>query len=366
MMARLVAWGVLLLLGLGGCAGDSQSQAQAKKAAPFSLPQGGGWQVTRGPQEAAPTKVPEVDPAQVTDPDSAQYTILCRTLDDRMHDMTSKKVKALLLKNGLKHGYIVHREKESALYYGLYADRGVAERDLKKIVELTDSGRKPFAQATVTELNPADPPAPKEWDLRNSKGYWSLQIAAFQDHPNRKQAAVEAVQELRAKNVPAFFFHGPTISSVCIGAWPRQALRQQNTDVARTSEQDSYNPVLVSNVPLGQLNVPNRLVDKQTGRDVKTYSPKIEIADPTLIQTMQAYPDHFVNYEQIVRVDKNSGQRVKDASFLVVVPGAEEAWQASRGQGPVAQPQPQRSPVPPSVLNGQSTPKGGTLKGIND
>ena len=54
---------------------------------------------------------------------------------------------------------------------------------------------------------------------------WSVQIAAYEGSTQRKKFAVDAVRDARAEGVPAYYYHGPSISSVCVGAWPRAAVR---------------------------------------------------------------------------------------------------------------------------------------------
>src|SRR5207249_4124674 len=107
----------------------------------------------------------------------------------------------------------------------------------------TGAGRqmaKLFRGAGFIMLDTPDPTSRPEWDLADvdrdkdkhdpTRAFWSLQIMAFRGSPKRKEAAAQAVEVLRKQGVEAYYYHGETISSVCVGAWPVNAIKQQDTD----------------------------------------------------------------------------------------------------------------------------------------
>src|SRR5205085_9341649 len=144
-------------------------------------------------------------------------------------------------------------ETQSVLYYGYYRayndtndlnESRRAQDDRAKLDKLQDAqGERPFASSIFVELTSPDPEAPAEWNLANAKGYWSLQIAAYKDSPDRKKAAVDSVRAAREKGIEAYYFHGPTTSSVCIGCWPREAVKAQDAAVGESL--DPRQPILV-------------------------------------------------------------------------------------------------------------------------
>jgi hypothetical protein len=371
--------GLLLLmlatLGAVGCA------AQEK-----TTPAGGGGALpapaqptAAHAQPSAPVAAPTGAHGESTDvpiPPNAQFTIALRAYGGANHDLVAKQMKAQMIQAGLNNAYVVVGDKESTLYYGFYpsATDPRARADLLKLSRWkTSFGEQPFAGSLLVELNPKDPPAPPEWNLANSKDYWSLQIAAYKDSPLRKKAAVDAVRAARAQGIEAYYYHGETTSSVCIGTWPRSAIKEQNSDRGETTASDMDRPIVVSTVPLaGLVNGP--VIDRATGQTAKVYAPRIQIEDPTMIAAMKKYPYHLVNGElhATVTVDPQTGQRhkVDDRSFLVVIPGAEARYQAElngrpASAGETANGPHNASPIPPSMLLGRPA-QGGKLRSLND
>jgi hypothetical protein len=230
----------------------------------------------------------------------------------------------------LNQWYVVHEANQSILYYGFYRsfndgdqakENQRAQADRAAIDQLTDQrGDRPFQHCFFVALSSPDPVAPSEWDLRNARGYWTLQIAAYLDDPRRKEAAVEAVRGFREAGIEAYFYHGETISSVCIGVWPEEAVRKQETDVGGST--DPSQPILVSNVPL-----PREMVQglrDESNQKVRVLQPKMDIADPTLRAAIAQYPEHAVNgYVQQISVrDPQTGQLRQrgEPSMLFAIP----------------------------------------------
>ena len=262
----------------------------------------------------------------------AQWTILCQTFEGPQHAQQARQAKEVLAKaTKLPDWYVVASESGSSLYYGFYRtyddpkdkDTARAQRDLRDFKEMRDTaGGRPFKAAHFVSIAGSDPVAPPEWDLRNAKGYFSLQIAAYMDSPQRKQAAVDAVRDARAQGVEAYYHHGESSSMVCIGAWPRDAIREQESAGGRTNDPDQ--PLLVSTTPLPASA--RDLRTKDTGEKVKVLAPKVEILDPTMLEAMKRYPTHSINGSTVVRRHRKDGREVtvEDPSFLVFVPEKQE------------------------------------------
>lgn len=97
------------------------------------------------------------------------------------------------------------------------------------------------------------------------RAFWSLQIMAFRGHQLRKEAAVQAVADLRAKGVEAYYFHGDSVSSVTVGKWTYDAVKEQNRtdemkDVAHST---AGTPLVVSSIPISEDLEARRIDGKQ-------------------------------------------------------------------------------------------------------
>jgi hypothetical protein len=250
-------------------------------------------------------------------PKDAQYTLFCQKISGADHYDQSRA-----LRQGLRDGttmkdwYIVHSNDYSTLYYGFYRtidprdpqdgkEGARAIHDLDTIRQMTDAnGFRPFSVALPVLISSPDPSAEPAWDLAHSGGYWSLQIAAYKGSPDRKQAAVDAVRAARAQGIEAYYYHGSTVSSVCIGSWPKDAARE--IDPA-DQNQDPDKPIVVTPKPLSPA------AQQQYDRNgIQTAAPTVEILDPTILATMRQYPQHSVNGEVF--------PKKPEPSFLVKVP----------------------------------------------
>jgi hypothetical protein len=150
--------------------------------------------------------------------------------------------------------------------------------------------------------------------LRNTGAdrYWTLVVADFIEIPNRKEAAVEAVREARRLGYEAYYYHGPSSSSVCVGAWPRRAVKEQEKEAASTY--DPTQPLLVTNQPLSDRINWDSVYAK--GRDgskqrVKVMAPRLDVQDDSLAKTMR--DPSFQKYAL-------NGAETPDPAFLTVIP----------------------------------------------
>lgn len=278
---------------------------------------------------AVAARKPQADAKPSGPPGSARWTLYCQAIGGPAHVEQANNAKSELVRmTGLKDWYVIHQEGQSVIYYGFYRaidesedrkDAARAQSDRKLVDGLVDTaGNKIFSRCFFVEVSAPDPQAPPEWNLINADGYWSLQIAAYKDSPQRKQAAVEAVRAARAQKVPAYYYHGETTSSVCIGVWPRNAVREQDEAVALAN--DPNQDLLVLPQPMAE----NYQIRNREGERVKAVAPRTEIVDPSLLAAIEQYPTHAVNGEVRTHVveDPATGkqQTMEDPSFLVVVP----------------------------------------------
>jgi hypothetical protein len=304
-----------------------------------------------------------VDPS--IPPSDAQFTLYCQAVAGPAHVEQANIAKESLLKmTGMKDWYIVHQEGQSIIYYGFYRsiddpkdkDTARAQADRKKIDALKDAaGNKVFDRPLFVQIDSPDPAAPQEWNLLNSKGYWSLQIGAYKDSPQRKQMAVEAVRDARKRGIEAYYYHGETTSSVCIGAWPRDAVREQEDAAAQAQDPGQDILVLPQALPAGA----NVQIRNRDGAPVKAVAPKFDILDPSMSAAKEQYPTHALNGEVHTKVvdDPNTGKKaeVEDPSFFVVVP--HKAPSLLR-----------QEPAPPQLVGPATpqTPGAGKLRSLGD
>ncbi len=293
-------------------------------------------------------------PSQPTYPKGARYTIYCTAFSGPMHVQEATDAKSKIFETTKdKNWYVVHEQDQSTLYYGYYqtfehqdnakeADR--AHKDLDRVRAMTNTmEERPFAHAQPVPLIAPDPAAPPEWNLANAKGYWTLQIGAYKDSPERKQYAVDAVRELRKNGVDAYYYHGETTSSVCVGAWPKEALQAQESSVA--GEDNPNESVMVSTVPLPE-NLTRNMRD-ENGQPIKYYEARVVIVDPTMQDAKRKYPRNAVNGYDIPHraKDKNGNDTiVYDPSVIVMIPQPEEN---ALTRGSIASQQQQTAPRVP-------------------
>ena len=265
-------------------------------------------------------------------PADAQYTIRCQTYAGPDHAQQSRLVVQQLRANTtLKDWYVVHKSDSSTLFYGFYrtidtrdpkdAKEGQrAIKDLNAVRSMADStGFHPFSASLPVLLDSPDPAADPKWDLLRTGGYYSLEIAVFKDSPDRKEAAVEAVNAFRAKGVEAYYYHGPVASSVCIGAWPQSSAQEIDPSQENT---DPNTPLVLTVNPLG-----DDAVKQLAQKGYKAIAPRIDPVDPTMIQAMRQFPTHAVNGVIGRRItDPATGETkvVQNASFLVKIPKPED------------------------------------------
>ena len=319
-------------------------------------------------------QAPKVDPATIqppAPPPDAQWTILCDKVDGPAHVAEASLRKSELIRiSGLTDWYIIHGENDSTIYYGYYrslenaGEKQRAEADRARVASLTDRLGNPLLRGGVlVPVTPPDPQAPAEWNLLNTPkdAFWSIEIATFSGDNQRKQKAVEFVRALREQGEKqAYFYHGPTASSVCIGAWKRDAVAEQGTGITRNGEtrddahtQSPDQPLLVLS-DVAPPNMPAHVVDRKTGQSMTVEAPKLEVLDPDMKAKIANpnYKYHLVNGAAYGVKDN------PDPSVLIAIPhdqsmARDDDWRLNGGMTPSnAQPAPRQAPSSPgdSVL----------------
>jgi hypothetical protein len=331
---------ILSLIGVAVVAGCAGKSGTAPAGAPVVV-------TTETPVQQTKSGVAvETDAIQPAD---AQWSIACRQFGGPNHVELAKGAKeSVKAATGMKDFYVVHEDGLSTLYYGFYrsitprqesgmsrddvAEGKRAQKDLQRLQSMeTKFGEKLFPTAFMAPLEPVDPPAPAEWDLRNvdrnkrdndpTKAFWSLEIAIYKDSPERKQAAVDSVRALREQMgvKDAYFYHGKTTSSVCIGAWPREAIKEQERRTAGVDDPSETFILLPQALPAG-------VSDKVHGPDgelIKAIAPRKEIADPTFLDYTRRYPNRAINGDDIVReVKLKTGgvKKIYEPSQVIIIP----------------------------------------------
>lgn len=317
---RLLGLG-LILVGLTAvsCASDNQ-QAQRSQTSVGALTGASSPLQSSDTRAAQPRVTQAVASNQPLAPKGAQYTIYCYKMTGADHVAMAEKIrKDLTAQTEFKQWHVIHQASESLLYYGFYKsideekDKKEAERaqlDRKKISLMTDQmGNKPFGRAVIVALESPDPLAPPEWNLANAPGDYSLQIGTYKDSPQRKEAAIEAVREARKVGIEAYYHHGPTQSSVCVGHWPKEAIRE---DISKP--RDPNKKIMVA----PDSNDPRVIAQYQAmaaSKDAELVTKKTVVVDPTLMAAMKQYPYNTINGEVVKRVE--NGENAYVSSVLV-------------------------------------------------
>ncbi len=203
---------------------------------------------------------------------------------------------------------VFHERDVSLVYYGRYKRQyndGNNQTQYKpdpnpplnliRSLSMEDQRRQVVWPFRLASLQPYPVPLsiPAAWQLERNPGHYALQVAVFyntEEMRQRRSAAEQYCKLLRDERQEAYVHHGPVHSSVCIGAFPRQALRTfRETD-----------PMT------GRIQVVQRIVD------------------PQMLALQKKYPHHLQNGARTYQVgrDRRTNQKLKDVhlSFPVEVP----------------------------------------------
>jgi hypothetical protein len=313
-------------------------------------------------------------------PKDAQFTLYCADYTGPAHVEIANRAKQELAQlSGMRGWYIVHQTDRSTLFYGYYnqIDDANMKRDRAALEALEDrAGDKIIRAAIAVPVDAPDPDAPPEWNLANvrrgdldTRHFWTIQVGAYKDSPERKQAAVEAVRAARQSGIDAYYYHGETVSSVCIGVWPQEALRIDGVDQLpgagginggggsiRASSSDPDEALLVA----PGINVPEKLKAAAGKRNVSVAQPKVTIIDPSMERVKRQFNEHAINGMVEMMVNQQ-GQHVPRPSLVVQIPVGEPGSTAFNPPTPAPPPDAVRALTPdaPPPSSG-----GGKLKSI--
>lgn len=232
------------------------------------------------------------------------WTIYLQRFTQSNHYRAAEDYRKGLMKNsGWRDVYVVHDLDESTIYRGQHRRHRSALKRLKKVKAFTvRGGLRPFASAHLEPIPEPDPRAPKEWDLRNAEGFYTLQIGYYHGK-GRKKAAKKAVEVLRNEGELAYYYHGRYNSLISIGAFPQSALKVSNAD--KTTEITVY-----------------RTPKNKSPREAVVFKPtavRYRIVYSRVQALKAKYPYHGENgLRQYVRDDQ--GQRHEIQSFFVRIP----------------------------------------------
>lgn len=286
-------------------------------------------------------------------PKEARWTLYCAPLTDPDHVNTSRQLKAKLIeKTKMREWYIVHEHDRSRIYYGYYrsiddpsdaAESARARADRKAIDAIVDnSGERPFRTCQFVQLNSPDPESPPKWNLVNAPAgmTWTLLVGAYQDGPGapagaRKQAAVDAVRAAREQyGEEAYYYHGETISNVCIGAYPADAVIEQRDDPNPDAAKNGAGDVLV--LPPG-MKAPANATHK--GKPVRAVSQRLVVVNEALKAAQAKYPTCLLNGDEIVYKGR-TGANQREPSHVIQIPRPSETLFANNGGDEQQQQQP--------------------------
>ena len=243
------------------------------------------------------------------------WAIRCLTLrGPNRFKLADSYAKALRTVAGLKPELVqvFHEAEQSTLSYGryrrIYDPRSDVEsfrpdhlsdldlvRHLSMNIQDPVVGTRtvwPFQLATMETL-PVGRGRHPEWLLSIAPGYYSLQVAVFYNTEGmrrRKFAAEEYCRLLREQGEEAYYHHGTVNSSVCIGAFPEEAIQTfQNQD------------------PLtGIIHVTSKIVDER------------------LLALQRRFPHNLHNGSTFYEItyDPKTGKKLRDphTSFAVEIP----------------------------------------------
>jgi len=184
--------------------------------------------------------------------DTELWTIECNDYEGaNSKEMADSMATALKAVEGIKADAVrvEHDEHHSRVLYGSYPLKyvrakvsteervegdvvielsGEIKRDLRLVRSLALGEEYPFFSARPI-AQPLKAVGPPEWDLRNAKGAYTLNIGVTYDTAqfhSHEAAAVEWVRTLREQGYEAYYYHAPdrTRTSICVGTFGEDAL----------------------------------------------------------------------------------------------------------------------------------------------
>lgn len=184
--------------------------------------------------------------------DTELWTVECNEyVGANSREMADSMATALKKVDGIKADAVrvEHGECTSKVFYGSYPLRYTRAKVSKEervegdvVIELTEEIKRdlrlvrslalgeeyPFFSARPIP-QPLKNVGPPEWDLRNAKGVYTLNVGVTYNAPqfhNHEEAAVEWVRALREQGYEAYYYHSPdgTKTSICVGTFGEDAM----------------------------------------------------------------------------------------------------------------------------------------------
>ena len=217
-----------------------------------------------------------------------RYTVLLKQFHDNGHQDFAKTWKeSLATGRGWEDLYIITSGNHSELYWGNYTSRSKAERqcEIAKAHRRAD-GVAPLLGAVVA-IAPGTVAGPPEWDISRCPGTYSLLVAVFQDQPDasppyvgRREYAVAYCRRLREEGREAYYYHGPTSSSVTIGSFGPEAIETKQQLQRRPGQRRpahiTRSVIVDPRLKALKNEFPNRLWN---GREFSVFRNKPELVD---------------------------------------------------------------------------------------
>jgi hypothetical protein len=217
-------------------------QAKPKPPAPTSKPEEDtpaprdkpALKYQPGQKEQPPGK--QGDPA--ADPKASAWSIAIHLTRGDEQAQAPAILARIRTEGGLPEAYLQKRGQATLIVFGSFTDPddAGAQSELKRVQQLEIAGSKPYAAAYLT------PPATASLQgrmpqyslirakaLLSDSALYTLQVAAYgredlqrpteADLAEARQAAEQAVVQLRQEGEQAFYYHGPRMSMVTVGTF---------------------------------------------------------------------------------------------------------------------------------------------------
>jgi len=146
-----------------------------------------------------------------------------------------------------------------------------ADRMLHRIRRIRDAqGQYPFVGVV---LMPVPEPLPKNpWPLRDADGQYTLIVASWQN-PGRMARAQAYARDLRAKGHEAYVYHGPSKSTVSVGAFGPEIF----DDASKVGRPDARPRIVAPEVRRLQQQFPSLVLEGETAPPEAKLRPYIGI-----------------------------------------------------------------------------------------
>ena len=168
---------------------------------------------------------------------SEGWSILITRIAEGAEASAAAQLERIRTDGGLPEAVMQRRGGGLVIAVGSFASptEEQARRELQRVRDVRVGGAKPYTYAFFAPPTGDIPGANPEWDLRNarkrfgSEAEYTLQIGVYarvgegmpgpEEVAQFRAAAEKAVAALRADGEQAFYFHGPTSSTVTVGVF---------------------------------------------------------------------------------------------------------------------------------------------------